>query len=337
MRSHVALLVEEKMADLPGPVTVIIPAYRAGDFIAPAVQSALGQTICPKVIVVDDASGDDTAQRAQDAGGTSERLSVLVQDTNQGPAAARNRAIDAATTDWIALLDADDRMAPDRLESLVRRGEARSWDFVADDLIRIMPGQSPEAGRRHWSDEDFGEIELDFARFVLENLYAVTGHGRELGYLKPLMRRRFLNEHGLRYRPSMRLGEDFDLYARALLAGASFGLTDPAGYHAIDRPGSLSKQHRAADLQEVWRADRSLMRSWRLKGDDRAALKAHMQLAHKKWAWVRLIEAVRARNPVEAAASFLAPPAVIADLVERIYEHFAQGDGRDIGERAHGS
>lgn len=328
------------MTDRSGTVTVIIPAYKAGDFIAQAVKSALGQTLAPDVIVVDDASGDETAQRARDAGGGSERLSVLIQDTNQGPAAARNRAIDASNTEWVALLDADDHMAPDRLERLAQIGDARGWDFVADDLIRIMPGQTPETGRRHWSDEAFGEVELDFARFVLENLYAVTGHGRELGYLKPLMRRRFLNKHGLRYNTRMRLGEDFDLYARAILAGARFGLTDPAGYHAQDRPGSLSKQHRAADLREVWRADKALMRSARLMGDDRAAMQAHMQLAHKKWAWVRLIEAVRARNPFEAAASFLAPPAVMADLVQRVIEHFTQGGndkGRNVGARAHGS
>lgn len=324
------------MAEPPASVTVIIPAFRSAAFIAPAVESALGQTLQPDVIVVDDASGDDTADRAREAGAGSARLRVLVQDTNQGPSAARNRALDEARTKWVALLDADDQMAPDRLERLVTGAEAKDWDIVGDDLIRVMPGQDRQAGRRHWSDVDFGEIELDFARFVLENLYEITGHGRELGYLKPLMRRDFLNRHALRYNTAMRLGEDFDLYARALLAGARFGLVDPAGYYALDRPGSLSKQHKAADLREVWRADRAMMRAGLREADDREALKAHMELAHKKWAWVRLIEAVRARNPVEAAASFVAPPGVIVDLLQRVHEHFRSGGARDHLKGAHG-
>ncbi len=323
------------MVDMTGQVSVIIPAFRAAGFIEGAVSSALAQTVRPQVIVVDDASDDDTVSRAIEAGAGSDRLSVLRQEVNRGPSGARNLAIEHATGEWIALLDADDCMAPGRLASLVAAAERRGWDMIADDLVRVAPGEAPEAGRRHWSDTPFGEIELDLARFVLENIYDVSGHGRELGYLKPVMRRSFLIDNGLHYNEAMRLGEDYDLYARALLAGARFGLVDPEGYYATDRPGSLSKGHSANDLREMWRADRALLRAGVRCRDARAAVRQHMLLAHKKWAWVRLIEAVRARNPLQAAASFIAPPAVIGELVRRVHGHFTPGPSRDTLTSAH--
>jgi succinoglycan biosynthesis protein ExoU len=324
------------MAEMSGRVTVIIPTFRAAAFVDAAVRSALGQTMQPDVIVVDDASDDGTVECALEAGAGSKRLTVLRQRVNAGPAAARNRAIDQASTEWIALLDADDRMAPDRLEKLTELAKAHDWDMVADDLVRVMAGQSPAEGRRHWSDEDFGPLELDFAGFVRGNIRTISGEGRELGYLKPVMRRAFLDRHALRYHGALRLGEDFDLYARALLAGARFGLVDPQGYYATDRPGSLSKGHGADDLRELWRADRRMMKSGIADRASREALKAHMRLSHQKWAWARLIESVRTRNPVRAGACFIAPPAVVGDLVRRVHRHFHEPSGNGAMKKAHG-
>jgi len=44
--------------------------------------------------------------------------------------------------------------------------------------------------------------------------------------------------------------------------------------------------------------------------------------AHKRWAWARLIEAKRNRDLLNAAATFVAPPPVIADLVGKVGTHF---------------
>lgn len=309
-------------------VSVIIPAFRCAAMIARAVHSALEQDRACEVIVVDDASGDDTAASARRAGQGDERLMVLEQPVNQGPSAARNVAIQASGGDWIALLDADDFMAPGRLATLVDRAEARGWDFIADDLIRLPEGAQTRNGRRHWRDAPIGEIELDLARFVLENDFENCGPGRELGYLKPVMRRDFLIRHDLSYDEGMRLGEDFDLYARALAAGARFGLVDPAGYYAIDRPGSLSKHHSGADLQGVWRSARALLADPGLDEAARQALRAHVRLSHKKWAWVRQIEAVRARDPGAFLAAFAAPPDVVVHLIGKLAGHFSRREGR---------
>ena len=115
-----------------------------------------------------------------------------------------------------------------------------------------------------------------------------------------------------------------------------FGLVDPQGYYAFDTPGSLSKSHKGRDLKAVWQASRALWRRSGLTAEARAAVHDHMMLSHKKWAWVRLIEAKHARDPIEAMQTFLAPPAVVGELISRVAGHFSRaGDSvRVPGEPA---
>ncbi len=307
---------------MPGTVTVIIPVYNGEGFVGDAVASALAQTCKPWVIVVDDASSDNSVAVATAAGAGDPRLTVIAMPANGGPAKARNHAIFASDSEWIALLDADDRMAPDRLEKLVGRAQANRWDMAADDLWRVQDWDDIANARRHWRDADFGAIALDVGTFARENVYDYCGFGRELGFLKPVMRRQFLRDNAIAYDETLRLGEDFDLYARALIAGARFGLVDPLGYYALTRPGSMSKRQAANDQKKIHKATRALLYDPKLSADGRAGLVEHMQLHHRKWAWGRLIEAVHARDPIEAAMCFAAPPHVIFHLLARLREHF---------------
>src|SRR5437667_615802 len=87
-------------------VSVIIPAYNRGHFLALAIESALGQTY-PKVevIVVNDGSTDRMTRE------TAERYAgriIYIEQENAGVAAARNAGIAAAAGEYFALLDSDD-------------------------------------------------------------------------------------------------------------------------------------------------------------------------------------------------------------------------------------
>lgn len=94
-------------------VSVVIPTYNCGRFIAEAIESALGQTVAPyEVIVVDDGSTDDSAQILTSYG---DRI-IHVRQQNQGVGAARNKGAEVATGEFLAFLDADDYWAPTKLE-----------------------------------------------------------------------------------------------------------------------------------------------------------------------------------------------------------------------------
>ncbi len=94
-------------------VSILIPAYNAGAWIAETIRSALDQTWPNKeIIVVDDGSTDQTLAVARQF--ISPTVKVVTQP-NQGAAAARNHAFSLSRGDYIQWLDADDLLAPDKI------------------------------------------------------------------------------------------------------------------------------------------------------------------------------------------------------------------------------
>ncbi len=94
-------------------VSVVIPSYNYGRYLAAAVESVFAQTYPPlEIIVVDDGSDDDTREVASRYG---DRIRYVRTD-NRGVSAARNTGVELAKGDLVAFLDADDRWLPRKLE-----------------------------------------------------------------------------------------------------------------------------------------------------------------------------------------------------------------------------
>lgn len=109
------------MADVPA-VSVVIPLYNKGPYIARALNSVLAQTFQDfEVIVVDDGSTDDGAAVVR---GFDDPRIRLVQQENQGVSAARNRGIEAARAELVAFLDADDEWLPGFIETILHLKES---------------------------------------------------------------------------------------------------------------------------------------------------------------------------------------------------------------------
>lgn len=305
-------------------VAVIIAAFRCGGTVQRAVRSALAEPDVVEVCVVDDASGDDTADRAAAADDGTGRLKVLRQPHNQGPSAARNLAIATTRAPWICVLDADDYFLPGRTARLLEH--AANGDLVADELLHVAEGEIP-AFRPSGAPAQI----INLATFVERNVSRPNVHRQELGYAKPLMRRAFLNAHDLRYRTDMRLGEDYELYARALAHGGRMLLLPALGYVSTDREGSLSKVHGAAELRALRDCDDDLSRIRRLSAAERRAFRAHYHALDGKLQWLHLIEAVKARNLATALGAFARSPAVCAFLLARLGEQAVLRSARAVG------
>jgi succinoglycan biosynthesis protein ExoU len=281
---------------------VIIAAYNGEATLERAVRSALAQAHVSEVCIVDDGSGDGTRHLAERLAKADARVMVLAQ-TNAGPSAARNAAIAATTAPWLTILDADDYMLPGRLAAL--HANAKEADFIGDALIRVVGDAEPAA-----PDLKLAPSPLAFVDFVSGNLGAREG-ALDLGYLKPLFRRAFIDRFGLRYREDMRLGEDYELYARALALGARFLTCAPAGYVSIERAGSLSKDHSETDLQRLRDCDEGLASIRPLNRDEQRALKRHWNSVDCRLQWRRLISAVKSRDVGAAISTFRSPDAAM--------------------------
>jgi glycosyltransferase involved in cell wall biosynthesis len=101
-----------------GSVSVVIPCYRYGHFLADCVRSVLDQQpgVDVRVLIIDDASPDDSAERARELAAADSRISVVVHETNKRHIATYNEGLlDWADGDYCVLLSADDRLTPGAL------------------------------------------------------------------------------------------------------------------------------------------------------------------------------------------------------------------------------
>ncbi|NVD44748.1 glycosyltransferase family 2 protein [Qipengyuania atrilutea] len=201
---------------MPGSIAVIVPTFNAEAFVERAISSAQGQDHVAEIIAVDDASTDRTCDVVEALAKDDTRIRLIRNAANGGPSVARNAGIDAARSDWIAILDADDAYGPDRFGPLLRRADRDEADIVSDNLTYYdLP-----------HDEILGPAvhpEPAVQQVTLEKLFRSTPTGgRDYVTLKPVFRRDFLNKNRLRYDASIRNGEDFDILAKALLAGGKF-------------------------------------------------------------------------------------------------------------------
>jgi succinoglycan biosynthesis protein ExoU len=316
-------------------ISVVVAARDASATVGKAVASALRQPETREVIVVDDGSIDATADAASGADDGSDRVRVLRLGSSLGPSAARNRAIAAARGALIAVLDADDHLADGRFTRML--AAATDWDLLADD-IRIAPASAPDAPTATLLDLSDGLARtLDAAVFVRGNLADPRRPRRELGFLKPLMKRRFLADHGLAYDESVRLGEDFVLYTQALLRGARFLLVPACGYIAVDHAGSLSNQHGVAELAALAAADTRLIEEARASAPAVAAvLEAHRRGVRLKLDHRLLLDAKARGDWPETVRRLLRTPATTAYILGQTVEARLQRRRRAAAQAVRG-
>lgn len=99
-------------------VSVVIPLFNKGPYIARALNSVLAQTFTDfEVILVDDGSTDDGVEIIK---GFNDPRIHLFQQENQGVSAARNRGIKEAQSDLVAFLDADDEWSSAHLDIIIK-------------------------------------------------------------------------------------------------------------------------------------------------------------------------------------------------------------------------
>lgn len=181
-------------------VSVIIPAFNAGSYLAAAIESVLAQTFPPgEIIVVDDGSTDGTAKIAEQFGAPV----ICHRRAHNGIAATRNFGIRVARGIWLAFLDADDLWMPDKLERQLAAAEQ-------DDAREIIFG----GVRQFISPELEGAAS---ARLAAPLAVSAAPHAGTM-----LARRAVFARAGL-FDETLKLGEFIDWFARA--ADLGVGMT----------------------------------------------------------------------------------------------------------------
>lgn len=223
-------------------VSVVIAAYKADATLTRAINSLAAQTLTDwEAIIVDDASPDDTLKIAHLMAARDARVRVVSLQRNSRQSAARNRGIEEACGEWVAVLDADDAFAPERLATLVAHAETHALDIVADN--QLFYDAVAQQISRSSSRPDTPDREWTLASHLVEER---IGRSFKWGLLKPVIRRAFLTQTGVRYRPRFHMGEDSLFYMELLAHGAKGRVVAQPMYIYTTARGEISGQASAA-------------------------------------------------------------------------------------------
>ncbi len=179
-------------------VSIVIPCYNQGRFLAAAIESALTQTYAAhEIIVVDDGSLDQTDEVAARYPGVR-----CIRQPNQGVASARNAGLRCSTGDYIVFIDADDLLLSHALEAGVSRLKAcPDCAFVVGQCRRI------DAEGRVLPPDSLPRPDPDFYAELLRHCFVWCP--ATVMYV-----RRILSAHGGFARLECTGTEDYELYLR---------------------------------------------------------------------------------------------------------------------------
>lgn len=275
-------------------VTVLIPVHNRVRYIRDAIDSILAQSFADfELLIIDDGSSDGSVEAV--AAYRDRRLRLLRNETNLGIPASRNRGIDAARGEFLAFLDSDDRARPERLARQVAFLRAHSDYAAVGSWIEWMSPEGKPLGRIKRKAVAAEQIAAErLFRSCLENSAAMA---------------RTAVLHRYRHREHIKLGSDYDLWAR--MAADCKLATLPQVLTYRRQHGGRSTHGRAEEIK-----------GWRLQiyaeqlhalgiAHGRADLERHYALrrmqklsirpdhAYLEWAqeWLQRLRAANARNP----------------------------------------
>lgn len=123
-------------------VSIILPVYNAGEYLAPCLDSLLAQTLRDiEIIVVLDCPTDGSDRVAEDYARRDSRIVLLKNDRNLNISLSRNRGLDVARGEYIGFSDHDDYCAPDMYEEMLNAIMSHNADIAICDLYEKRNGQ----------------------------------------------------------------------------------------------------------------------------------------------------------------------------------------------------
>ncbi len=204
--------------------SVVIPLYNKERHVAKAVYSVLQQTFGQfELIIVNDGSTDQSRHCLESI--DDPRLTIIDQP-NLGVSTARNRGVEQASQPWIAFLDADDWWHPNFLTELAT--------LITHYPNAVLYGSNyfyVKHGRNRVEDKglapDFVAGYIDYVA-VYASRFCVP-----INCSFAVVRKTAFTAVG-GFKPTLRMGEDVDLWIRLALSGLVAYVNKPVAYSNQD-------------------------------------------------------------------------------------------------------
>lgn len=225
-------------------ISVIVPVYRAEQYLADCIDSILNQTFSDlEIILVDDGSPDGSGAICDAYAAREERIRVIHQE-NQGQAAARNHAMPLARGEWICFVDSDDLIHPQMLQLLYEVAENSDCSI---SMCRMLEAVELPEGFLAPQELNFRVVEMDE-----ENLLRLHDSDDYPGWVAcaKLIRREYIEHH--LFTPG-RVYEDNAAVCYWLYEARKLAMMDMQLYFYRGNPDSTTKkQFNLKRLDYLW-------------------------------------------------------------------------------------
>jgi glycosyltransferase involved in cell wall biosynthesis len=200
-----------------------MPLFNKAPYVKKALESIISQSFTDfEIIVIDDGSKDGSSEIAEETLKHSPVRSRLIRQENTGASTARNTGVKESSGDFICFLDADDWWAPTFLERM-------------DWLINAYPEACIYGTNYYYVKNGRERVCVTTAETGYINYCKVYGEKLEmpLTSISIALTRRVFDEFG-GFKPTLRLGEDFDLWIRIALKHKVAFLNEPLAFYFQD-------------------------------------------------------------------------------------------------------
>jgi len=216
-------------------VSVLIPSYNLGLFIAQTLDSVLAQDFQDwECIIEDDGSTDNSCDIIAEYVAKDARFAAIVKLTNEGQNKTANNLVAAAHSEYLCCLPADDTIAPDKLSKQVAYLDAHPECGIVFGQPRFInsggPFKYPQNGI-----EDIGANSRDGWKERLR--------GGNCLFIATSMHRRALHDELGKFDEALSMLADLEWYLRIL---------DKHDIHVIEEPlATIRLRDNAANLSAM--------------------------------------------------------------------------------------
>jgi glycosyltransferase involved in cell wall biosynthesis len=207
-------------------VSVLMPVYNGGKFLAPAIESILKQSLPDlKLIVINDGSKDQSDAVVRAYAERDCRIRYFSRE-NRGLIFTLNEGLGYCTGKYVARMDADDIALPDRLKQQFEFMEGNPEVLVCGTSVRKIDEHGNPVGALTMPDE-IRKVRA-YALFRCPLMHPTT----------------FFRNHGaLSYDPAYRHSEDYELWMRLLASGESIVNLKTVGLLYRETDGNITSQN----------------------------------------------------------------------------------------------
>ena len=223
-------------------ISVIMPIYNAYDYLRPALDTVLDQTVKEiELICIDDGSTDHSLEIIKEYQARDSRIRIVTEN-NAGASVARNKGIIRVRGEFLIFLDADDFYEPTLLEKLYNRAIEDELDIAVclfdvynDKHSRFTPGIEGDNAEIFAGGKVTGKSEHP------DSILAST-----TGYVwNKLFRTSFIKEKELAFAPELYIFEDIYFVCAALsLANRVARVEEVLVHHRVYKDQSRQKLFR---------------------------------------------------------------------------------------------